>query len=720
MAFGKQIFYQDFHSAGSGNNRYFAEDINEIIMGSQGNQVVSGCDVTVDTETDLTASGDHLDVAAGVSFNNGAKRTISNTKIDLSTAFNAMSAGQARFILIYINSSGVVSTSSGDITTDGNQLPEVSSTGWTPVDTTPLAWIYLRTSDSILDANQINNQIIYAPNGGYFSGDVYVTGSTKNQADNEGFFAGAGDDLRMYHDGTDSWLTNTSTITNGRLVIFQSGSGNGQHIHLQNNSGDGNIQANLRNKFLIIDQDDSNLTLFDLDTSNRTLELSAASGTAMKMGVGVTPTSLLHLKNAGGDPNVTHSTTIANAASQIAKTGTGTTLTSGISTDSTFGWLQAQHTDNTLKNIVFNLLGGDVGFGIIPTQNLHLPDNAIIGLGSASGGDMQIFHDTTDSWISIISATGTRNLYLDNADSGHIYARTRGSFRVLDRDDSDAILFDVSAGSNLAIFNVALTVNQDIVINHDGGTGLIIDANTSGTPSNVIQFRDQGGNTGFIGHSSSGNDDFVIKNETTGSLILATASAASAITISTAGLVTLSNNLLVDGGDIGITADTDLLQLASGALIINGTATLTGLLSTSAIRPTSSDSVNLGGASNRWNAFWMNDTPTVSGTAVEIDAAGQVAKSSSSKRYKENFGNFELDTSIIYQFPEPETFNLISNKKINLFGYMAEDISEILPEVINYDIKGRPDSIDYRARMTVIIIEEMKKLNQRIKVLENN
>ncbi len=37
------------------------------------------------------------------------------------------------------------------------------------------------------------------------------------------------------------------------------------------------------------------------------------------------------------------------------------------------------------------------------------------------------------------------------------------------------------------------------------------------------------------------------------------------------GLTTLGGNLLVDGGDIGITADEDLLQLASGALTVNGT-----------------------------------------------------------------------------------------------------------------------------------------------------
>ena len=40
------------------------------------------------------------------------------------------------------------------------------------------------------------------------------------------------------------------------------------------------------------------------------------------------------------------------------------------------------------------------------------------------------------------------------------------------------------------------------------------------------------------------------------------------------GALTMSGDLQVDGGDIGIAADTDLIQLASGALTINGTVTL--------------------------------------------------------------------------------------------------------------------------------------------------
>ena len=52
--------------------------------------------------------------------------------------------------------------------------------------------------------------------------------------------------------------------------------------------------------------------------------------------------------------------------------------------------------------------------------------------------------------------------------------------------------------------------------------------------------------------------------------------AAPAFTITPAKLMTLHGDLLVDGGNIGITADADLLALSSGLLTVNGDVTLTG------------------------------------------------------------------------------------------------------------------------------------------------
>jgi len=57
--------------------------------------------------------------------------------------------------------------------------------------------------------------------------------------------------------------------------------------------------------------------------------------------------------------------------------------------------------------------------------------------------------------------------------------------------------------------------------------------------------------------------------------------AANALTVRgtlavTGATATLSGDLLVNGGDVGITADADLLGLASGALTVRGTSTVTG------------------------------------------------------------------------------------------------------------------------------------------------
>jgi len=56
-----------------------------------------------------------------------------------------------------------------------------------------------------------------------------------------------------------------------------------------------------------------------------------------------------------------------------------------------------------------------------------------------------------------------------------------------------------------------------------------------------------------------------------------TGAIATPTTITTSGLITSGGNLIVDGGDIGLTADTDLIQIASDSVTVNGALTTTGL-----------------------------------------------------------------------------------------------------------------------------------------------
>ena len=52
------------------------------------------------------------------------------------------------------------------------------------------------------------------------------------------------------------------------------------------------------------------------------------------------------------------------------------------------------------------------------------------------------------------------------------------------------------------------------------------------------------------------------------------------------------------------------------------------------------------------------------------------------------------------------------------FGYIAEEVNAILPDIVTLDHTDTPEAIDYRM-LTVLLIEELKKLRTRVETLEN-
>jgi len=107
------------------------------------------------------------------------------------------------------------------------------------------------------------------------------------------------------------------------------------------------------------------------------------------------------------------------------------------------------------------------------------------------------------------------------------------------------------------------------------------------------------------------------------------------------------------------------------------------------------------------------------GTTVEYDnATGQMGPMVSSLRFKTNISDLELDSSKIYEL-KAKSFNYKSNpdgqKQI---GYIAEEVDLLYPELVPKDITEEPYSVRYQL-LTVLLVEEIKKLKQRIEVLES-
>lgn len=115
------------------------------------------------------------------------------------------------------------------------------------------------------------------------------------------------------------------------------------------------------------------------------------------------------------------------------------------------------------------------------------------------------------------------------------------------------------------------------------------------------------------------------------------------------------------------------------------------------------------------NTITIPSIGTGTGTALVRDASNNLVRDSSSLRYKENVRNLEVDSAKIYNL-NAKNFNFKSQPDLDVFGWIAEEAYEVLPELVNLNEDGEPESIRY-AQATVLIIEEMKRLRNLVDTL---
>jgi hypothetical protein len=98
---------------------------------------------------------------------------------------------------------------------------------------------------------------------------------------------------------------------------------------------------------------------------------------------------------------------------------------------------------------------------------------------------------------------------------------------------------------------------------------------------------------------------------------------------------------------------------------------------------------------------------TVGGTLTE----------NSSIRYKKDIETISYGLDKVLQM-RGVTY-LKKENDIKEVGVIAEEIAEILPDIVLYDSEGKPDSVSY-GRITAVLIEAIKDLKKEINELKNN
>lgn len=110
----------------------------------------------------------------------------------------------------------------------------------------------------------------------------------------------------------------------------------------------------------------------------------------------------------------------------------------------------------------------------------------------------------------------------------------------------------------------------------------------------------------------------------------------------------------------------------------------------------------------------VRDLPTGSGTTIVQLGSGILGRLSSSLRYKTNVVDLSSDSKVLNL--RPVKFQWKDSGKEDI-GLIAEEVDEVLKDLVIYDEEGKPDAVKYD-RISIYLISIVKEQQKRIEELE--
>jgi hypothetical protein len=129
-------------------------------------------------------------------------------------------------------------------------------------------------------------------------------------------------------------------------------------------------------------------------------------------------------------------------------------------------------------------------------------------------------------------------------------------------------------------------------------------------------------------------------------------------------------------------------------------------------------------ASGNYYVAFRHGTNTI-GTITQVGTSGVSYNSPSDYRLKENVVELTGATERLKQL-KPSRFNFIADADITIDGFLAHEVSDIVPEAITgtkdaVDADGNPEyqGID-QSKLVPLLVATIQELEARITQLENN
>ena len=380
----------------------------------------------------------------------------------------------------------------------------------------------------------------------------------------------------------------------------------------------------------------------------------------------------------------------------ILGTGAGTSIVG--SNNSVFGYSSLSTETTGTNNSAFgyqalqnqNGLSGSSAFGSNAGVNLTSgPYNSIFGVNSLS----------TETTGSSNSAFGYQALLNQNGVS-----------------NSSAFGFNagvnLTSGSNNSIFGFSALISENT-----GSSNCAFGYQTLMSQNGTSNNSGFGYNAGSNLTSGSNNCTFgfnALEEEDTGSSNCAF--GYSALASQTGGG---SNNTAV-GYNAGSTQTsyTECTFLGSGANASTGSLTNAIAIGYNASVGTSNQIVLGNSSHTTCTIFGISGATSAGGAAVLVNASGVLGTILSSKRFKENITDMGDESSRIMQL-RPVNFSYKKDQtKEKQWGLIAEEVMEIMPELVVLDDQGEPYTVRYHD-LPAILLNELKKLKEEVNDLKS-
>jgi Chaperone of endosialidase len=303
--------------------------------------------------------------------------------------------------------------------------------------------------------------------------------------------------------------------------------------------------------------------------------------------------------------------------------------------------------------------------------------NNTTAAGNTAVGTYALTNNTTGSNNN---ASGYQALFsnttgIDNNAMGvaALSSNTTGSY-------NNAVGYDALFGNTTGIQNNAsgyISLLANTTGNYNAGYGAYsLTANTTGAGNNGIGYGALYRNT--TGGYNTANGFFALGFNTTGANNIAVGPFAGY------NLTTGSNN--IDIGNRGIAAETAVIRIG-----IQGTNRTTYVAGISGVNVTG-------------------------GAAVVVNSSGQLGVVSSSRRYKEDIRSMGNSSDrllalrpVTFRYKQPDE----KGQKPEQYGLIAEEVAQVMPELVVYNQKGQPETVAYQT-LTPLLLNAFKREHEQV------